>query len=86
MYQRLHISNLSKDAIAPLKKIRFAPMDIPCLSSHLGDYDMIIGRDMLADLQIDLHFSDNTVHCLGTELLFKSTNDGNLLDTFLLLA
>ena len=43
---------------------------------------MIIGRDMLADLQIDLRFSDNSVQCLGTELPFKSTADGNLLDTF----
>ena len=48
------------------------------VTEQLGNYDMIIGRDMLQDLGIDLCFSDNTIRCSGNELPFKPVMDGKL--------
>ena len=62
------IAQLKLDKLHPDKIIKWKFHIAP----NLGNYDMIIGRDMLADLQINLRFSDNTVQCLGTELPFKS--------------
>jgi hypothetical protein len=39
-------------------------MEVPC-GTVVGNYDMIIGRDMLTDLGIDIRFSDNVI---GTAL------------------
>ena len=41
------------------------------VTKSLGKYDMIIGRDMLKFLKIDLRFSDNVVEWDGRELPFK---------------
>ena len=40
------------------------------VAETLGDYDMIIGRDMLSELGINLRFSDNVVEWNGQELDF----------------
>ena len=41
------------------------------VAKALGKYDMIIGRDILQFLKIDLRFSDNVVEWDGSELPFK---------------
>jgi len=41
------------------------------VTKALGKYDMIIGRDILQFLKIDLRFSDNVVEWDGSELPFK---------------
>ena len=49
-------------------KIHVAP-------GSLGNYDMIIGRDLLDDLGIDFRFSDHTVICDGAEIPFRSLTE-----------
>jgi len=41
------------------------------VTKALGKYDMIIGRDILQSLKIDLRFSDNVVEWDANELPFK---------------
>jgi len=41
------------------------------VTKDLGAYDMIIGRDVLQNLGIDLRFSDSTVEWDGAEIPFK---------------
>jgi len=41
------------------------------VTKALGKCDMIIGRDILQFLKIDLRFSDNVAECDGSELPFK---------------
>jgi len=43
----------------------------PHVAKALGKYDMIIGRDILQFLKIDLRFSDNIAEWDGGELPFK---------------
>jgi hypothetical protein len=38
----------------------------------MGAYGMIIGRDLLMDLGIDIRFSNNTVHWVTVTILMKS--------------
>lgn len=52
------------------------------VAPDLGAYDIIIGRDMLTDLGIDVRFSDHTVHWDGAEMPLKSYDEGRLLDAF----
>ena len=46
------------------------------VTESLGNYDMIIGRDMLQDLGIDLCFSNQVARCGDVELPFKDVQDG----------
>ena len=62
------IAQLKLDELLPTKIIEWRFYVAP----SLGNYDVIIGRDMLDDLGIDLRFSDRVVHCEGNELPFKS--------------
>ena len=41
------------------------------VAKDLGAYDMIIGRDILEDLGIDIQFSDQTVEWSGQTMPFK---------------
>ena len=43
------------------------------VTKDMGAYDMIIGRDILQDLGIDIHFSTQTVEWEGIEIPFKDT-------------
>lgn len=44
------------------------------VAPNLGVYDMIIGRDMLQDLGINLRFSDLTIEWDGAEIPFKDSD------------
>ena len=44
------------------------------LAQDLGAYDMIIGRDLLSDLSIDLRFSDQTIVWDGHDIPFKESD------------
>ena len=44
------------------------------VSKNLGAYDMIIGRDLLEDLGIDLKFSSQTVEWDDSEIPFKESD------------
>ena len=48
------------------------------VAPDLGAYDMIIGRDMLTDLGIDVKFSDQEVHWDGARMPLKSYYDGQM--------
>jgi hypothetical protein len=41
------------------------------VTQNMGAYDMIIGRDMLEDLGINIQFSDRTIHWDGIDMPFK---------------
>jgi hypothetical protein len=43
------------------------------------NYDMIIGRDMLTDLGIDIRFSDNVISWDGAEMPLKEFSGGKML-------
>ena len=45
------------------------------VAKDMGAYDMIIGRDMLQDLGIDIRFSDNTIVWDGQEMPFKNVHN-----------
>ena len=45
------------------------------VTDQLGSYDMIIGRDILEALKIDIRFSNQTVEWDGTDMPFKSIDD-----------
>jgi len=45
------------------------------VTKSIGAYDMIIGRDMLEDLGIDIRFSDKTVEWDGQDMPFKDASD-----------
>ena len=51
------------------------------VSESLGSYDMIIGRDILMGLGINLQFSDHTIHWDGHEMPMKD-QDATPLDAF----
>jgi transposase InsO family protein len=51
------------------------------VTKNLGAYDMIIGRDILTGLGIDLQFSNNTITWDHSEIPFKDS-DATLEDTF----
>jgi hypothetical protein len=46
------------------------------VAPSLGNYDMIIGRDMLTDLGIDIRFSDNVIGWDGAEMPLKEFSGG----------
>ena len=48
----------------------------------LGTYDMIIGRDMLEFIGMDLRFSTMTVEWDGATMPFKDVGQANLLQSF----
>ncbi len=54
------------------------------IADDLGPYDMIIGRDMLTDLGIDLRFSDHTVYWDDSEISFRDRDDPNEQQSFAL--
>ncbi len=45
------------------------------VTKSLGAYDMIIGRDLLQDLKINLQFSDETVEWDGVSMPFKDIDE-----------
>ena len=47
------------------------------VAKSLGMYDMIIGRDMLEFLGVDIRFSTMTVEWDGAEIPFKDISDGH---------
>jgi hypothetical protein len=49
------------------------------VAPSLGNYDMIIGRDMLTDLGIDIRFSDNVISWDGAEMPLKEFSGGKML-------
>jgi hypothetical protein len=51
-------------------------MEVPC-STVVRNYDMIIGRDMLTDLGIDIRFSDNVIGWDGAEMPLKEFSGKN---------
>jgi hypothetical protein len=52
-------------------------MEVPC-GTVVGNYDMIIGRDMLTDLGIDIRFSDNVISWDGAEMPLKEFSGGKI--------
>jgi hypothetical protein len=56
-------------------------MEVPC-GTVVGNYDMIIGRDMLTDLGIDIRFSDNVIGWDGAEMPLKEFSGGKNSDAF----
>ena len=53
------------------------------VTNNLVNYDMIIGRDMLEDLGIDIQFSDQTIVWDGHDMPFKDmTKDMDIADAF----
>lgn len=46
------------------------------LTESLGNYDMIIGRDLLTALGMDIRFSDNLIYWDEAELPFRDTDSG----------
>jgi hypothetical protein len=44
------------------------------VTKDLGAYDMILGRDLLTDLGIDIRFSTNTVEWDDSEIPMKGTD------------
>ena len=44
------------------------------VTKNLGAYDMILGRDLMTDLGIDIHFSTNSVMWDGIEIPMKDRN------------
>jgi hypothetical protein len=52
------------------------------VAPDLGAYDMIIGRDMLTDLGIDVRFSTQSIEWDGAEMPLKSFIDGRGKDDF----
>ena len=53
------------------------------MTSNLGAYDMIIGRDILKFLKIDVCFSDHTVRWLEHTMPFKD-GDAKVADAYYL--
>ena len=51
------------------------------VAKSLGAYDMIIGRDVMKDLGIDLSFSADTITWEGVEIPFKDT-DVNITESY----
>lgn len=47
----------------------------------LGNYDMILGRDFLRDMKINLKFDDETIQWDHVSILFKDI-DGTILDSY----
>jgi transposase InsO family protein len=45
------------------------------VTQNMGAYDMIIGRDMLDDLGINIQFSDRTIHWDGIDMPFKDVSE-----------
>jgi hypothetical protein len=45
------------------------------VTKNMGAYDMIIGRDMMQDLKIDIRFSDQMVYWDGSEMPFKDVDE-----------
>ena len=67
----------AKFSIPELHDNRMIEWDVHVASS-LGNYDMIIGRDVLTGLGIDLRFSDNTITWDDHSMPFKDTDDKSL--------
>ena len=43
------------------------------ITDTLGQYDMIIGRELLHELVIDLHFNTTTMHWQDVEVIMKES-------------
>ena len=49
------------------------------MAKNLGAYDMIIGRDLMADLGIDLRFSDEKIEWDDSQIPFKDEEEFNII-------
>ncbi len=52
------------------------------VTKSMGAYDMIIGREMMEDLGIDIRFSDHTIQWDNSEMPFKDMANDNLAETY----
>jgi hypothetical protein len=48
------------------------------MAENMGAYDMIIGRDIMNFLGINIQFSDSTVHWENTSMPFKLVVDATI--------